>query len=216
MRRVLVAVVALACWLAQASLLHGMRQIAPPPDRLYVPRPELVRLFKTDFDNLVADGLWIAVLVHNGGQLQIEDERARNFQGMYEALDLVGQLDPRFSFATTLGSWFLADGGRTDEACRLLRRRMAEHPGSWEFPYHLGFVEFLYGHDHLAAAQHFQAASRLSGCPPSALRMAASLYARSNKRELAIATWQRIYLHGDPTTRGIARRALERLGVPLS
>lgn len=213
--RGLVALIALLAWGLQASLLQGLSVAAPAPERLRVPRPAVVHLLKTDFDNLVADGYWIAVLLHNGTQLQQEDEGQRDFSGMYEALDLIGQLDPRFGLAGTLGGWMLADARHLDQARTLLRRRMAASPGAWEFPYHLAFVEFLYGDRYLEAAELFMQASRLADCPKGAVRMAASLYAKGNKRDLSIATWRQIYARGDESTRGMARRALARVGIQV-
>lgn len=216
MRRLILGLLALAAWGLQAWLHHGLgtcdREINGP---LLTPRPEIVHLLKTDFDDLVADGFWIAVLLHNGEQLQILDESRRDFRGMFEALDLVGDLDPRFGFATTLGAWLLADGRETGQAEELLAKRIRQHPQDWQYPYHLGFVEFLYGHHYLPAAEAFLRASRLPGCPSSALHMAAGLYARGNKQDLAIATWRNIFVHGDHATRGMAQRALARLGVRL-
>lgn len=203
-------------WAAQALCLGQLVTVrSEHPARLLVPHPQVAKLLVSDFDNLAADLLWIHALQHNGLQIAEDDEDRRDFRGLYEALDLASDLDPRFHELSTFGSWMLADGRRVPEALRLLEKGQARHPGHWMYPYQLGFIEFLYSRDYLKAARHFEAAAALPDCPPGAGRMAAGLYAKGNKRDLAVATWQRIYENGDDRVRGIARRALLRLGIKV-
>lgn len=205
---------ALCFWALQAACLTGLGAVeASHPSRLIVPNAQLAKLLVSDFDNLAADVLWLQVLQYNGEQLTIQDESKRDFQGVYPALDLATDFDPRFTEVATFGSWALSDGNRVDEARSLLMKGMRLHPSMWQYPFQLGFIEFLYGHRFLQAADDFAHAATLPDCPPGATHMAASLYARGNKLGLAIATWQAIYAHGDARMRGIARRALERLGA---
>ncbi|HEY9855106.1 MAG TPA: hypothetical protein V6D05_05160 [Stenomitos sp.] len=216
MKRLLAALgIAGVFWGAQALCLGQLVTVkAEHPSRLVVPNPQIAKVLVSDFENLAADLLWIQSLQHNGDQL-IDDEEKRDFRGMYEALDLASDFDPRFHELTTFGSWMLADGKRTPEAIRLLEKGQARYPDLWMYPYQLGFIEFLYAKDYLKAAQHFDQAAALPNCPPSARHMAAGLYAKGNKRDLAVATWQAIYERGDDRVRGIARRALKRLGVAV-
>lgn len=203
-------------WWIQAFCLGQLVDVrAANPSRLVVPNPQAAKLLVSDFENLSADMLWIQTLQHNGEHIATDSSDAEDFQGLYEALDLASDFDPRFHELSTFGSWMLADAKRTPEAVRLLEKGWKRHPGLWMYPYQLGFVEFLYAKDYLKAARHFEAASLLPDCPPGANRMAASLYARGNKTDLAIATWQRIYEQGDDRVRGMARRALKDLGVTV-
>lgn len=216
MRRVLLALgIAGIFWGVQALCLDQVATVRTAhPSRLVVPNPLVAKLLVSDFENLSADLLWIQALQHNGGQIT-DDEEKRDFRGLYEALDLASDFDPRFHGLTSFGSWMLADGKRTSEAIRLLEKGMERHPNHWLYPYQLGFIEFLYSKDYFKAAQHFEAAAALPNCPPNARHMAAGLYDKGNKRDLAVQTWQRIYERGDDRVRGIARRALKRLGAPV-
>lgn len=208
--------IATLLWAAQAMCLGQIATVrAERPSRLVVPHPQVAKLLVSDFENVAADLLWIQVLQHNGEQLMGAEDQ-RDFRGLYEALDLASDFDPRFHELSTFGSWMLADGRRTPEARLLLEKGWARHPDLWMYPYQLGFIEFLYARDYLEAAKHFEAAAALPGAPPGAGRMAAGLYDKGNKRDLAIDTWRRIHAHGDDRVRGIARRALERLGVAVA
>lgn len=217
MRRIIAALgLAGLLWGAQAACLMQLgaahREVA---SRLAVPDAQVVKLTVSDFDNLAADALWIQVIVHNGEQLIAENDTLRNFLGMSEALDLATDLDPRFQEAAVFGAWLLSDAGQVDGARRLLTKAMHRHPSEWQYPYHLGFVEFLYGKRYAVAAEHFSRAASLPDGPPGATRLAAGMYAKGNKTELAISTWRSVHATGDARTRGIARRALAKLGVAV-
>lgn len=208
--------IAAAAWVLQAVLLAQLvARRAEMPDRLLVPPAGLVEKVATGYGNLLADVVWAQALVYNGDQLT-RPWSARDPSGLYPAFDLVTTLDPRFLDAALYGSWALGDAGRTDEAVRLLEKAMARWPGRWQYPYQLGFIEFLYGRNYLAAARHFLQAASLPGCPPSAPRLAASMYARGHQKELAIETWRAVYARADDYLKGVARRALAKLGSPIS
>ncbi|MBO9541869.1 hypothetical protein J7643_14875 [bacterium] len=215
-RRVVALGLAALLWGVQAACLKqlGAAQSAGI-SRLTVPNPQLVKLAVSDFDNLTADLLWMQVIVHNGEQLVADGDAMRDFSGMYEALDLVTDLDSRFREAAIFGSWMLSDAGKVDEARRLLVKSMHQHPSEWIYPYQLGFVEFLYARRYIEAAEYFSRAASLPDGPAGAARMAAGMYAKGNKTDLAIASWRNIHAKGDARVRGFARRALAKLGVSV-
>jgi hypothetical protein len=215
-RVILALCLAVIAWSSQALLLRHLGQLdAGAATHLMVPRADVAKLMATDFENVGADVTWIQALVFNGEQLQKQKGVPRDFTGLADAFDLVTELDPRFHDATLFGSWALADADQVSASERLVVKAMNRFPEKWEYPFQLAFIEFLYGRDARSAADHFMQASRLPDCPPNAAHMAAGLYAKGNKTDLAIATWRNIYEHGDDRIRGIARRALEHLGVNL-
>ncbi|MNX68907.1 hypothetical protein D3C86_1001080 [compost metagenome] len=217
MRRILIGLgLAGVLWGVQALCLaqFGARGTSVS-GRLVVPNPQVAKLVVSDFDNLWADALWIQVLLHNGEQLMREDGQQRDFSGMYEALDLATDFDPRFHEASIFGSWSLSDAGKVEEARQLLIKGMHRNPSMWIYPYQLGFIEFLYARRYAEAAEHFSRAASLPDGPPGAARMAAGMYAKGSKADMAIATWKNIHAKGDERIRGIARRALAKLGVSV-
>lgn len=217
MRRTIVALgLAGLLWVVQAACLKQLGVVHQAgASRLVVPNAQVAKLTVSDFDNLAADVLWIQALVHNGEQLSTEDDSLRDFSGMYEALDLVTDLDSRFRDAAVFGAWALSDADQVDGARRLLVKGMHHHPSDWTYPYQLAFIEFLYARRYVEAAEYFSRAASLPDGPPGATRLAAGMYAKGNKKELAIASWLNIHAKGDARVRGFARRALAKLGVTV-
>ncbi|HEY9898722.1 MAG TPA: hypothetical protein V6D00_06030 [Pantanalinema sp.] len=217
MRRILVALgLAGLFWGAQALCSSQVGAFKTSMSgRLIVPDPQAAKLVVSDFNNLWADVLWVQVLIHNGDQHMAVDEASRDFGGMLEALELATDFDPRFHEAAIIGSWLLTDVGRLDDARQLLTKGMLSNPSMWIYPYQLGFVEFLYARRYAQAAEYFSRAASLPDGPPAAARMAAAMYSKSNKADMAINAWKNIHAKGDARIRGIARRALAKLGVAV-
>lgn len=174
-----------------------------------VPPPGAVEAVATGERDVLADGFWIAFIQYYGEKL-ITD---RKFQHLYDGLDLITDLDPRFESAYLFGSWVLGDSGHDREMEALLEKGWARHPHAWIYPWQLGFVEFLYEKRYLVAARHFLDAAHLGG-PPICKRLAAEMYQKGDKTALAVATWKAVYQRADNAyTRGVARRSLEKLGI---
>lgn len=202
-------------WGLQAASLQQLGALRHVESPLVVPDPRLAKATVTDYDNLAADALWLLVLQRNGEQVLVEDESRRDYRGVAEALELASDLDPRFHDASLLGSWLLADGNLAHKADALLRKGMKRFPEDWVYPYQLAFINFLYLQRYQEAGDLFLQASTLPHAPAVSRRMAAGMYARSNKRELAIETWRGIYAQSSGNIKGIAKRALARLGVQV-
>lgn len=212
----------LAC-LALGGLLWGAslfalqqqgRLRAEDQTRYVVPPLEAVQAFATDFENVIADAYWLLFLQKNGENLTLEDASQRDYRQAFATLTLITSLDPKFHEAAMFGSWALADGDRLHEARALITAGMQRHPDDYRYPFQLGILEFLYGRNYLEAARHFEHAATLPDAPPSAMRFAAHMYAKGNKTDLAVQTWQSIYQASrDEQNRKIAERALKKLGA---
>lgn len=175
---------------------------------LYVPSREMVQAGVTGFETVAADGFWLSFLQYYGEKLVTD----RHYENMAPMLRFITDLDPRFCYVYQLGGWALADAGQADEAVKLLDLGYRRLPRVADIPFQRGFVEFLYRHNYLEAAHWFLVASRLPGSPPAAEHMAASMFSRVNKTDLALATWENIRDHAkDAVTRRIAERAIARM-----
>ena len=171
------------------------------------------RDWATDFENLLADTLWLRIIQHVGGQLG--SGLPVQVQGVQEAIDLAMDLDPDFHAPALHGVWMLADGGDPVGAIAVCEHGRRLHPHDWHYPYLQAFIEFLYRKRHLEAARLFESAANLPGSPPGTRRLAAGVYQRGHHPELAIRTWWAIHESNTGTTRAIAARNLRALGVAV-
>lgn len=195
--------------LVLAFVLGGLvRDPADPRYMAYlsVPPPQLAQV-SVGFRNLLADLHYIRFSSYWGFQLS----HGRHFMNMEPLLHLITELDPKYKQAYELGGLALGDAGDGKAAARLLdagARRFPEDP--W-FPYQAGMMLFFFSEDYMDAAHHFEQAARLPGAREEASYMAARMYVRVDRRDLAIATWRRVLRSPDPSMRQVARNALKKL-----
>lgn len=193
--------------------------------RYPVPKLEVVRAVSTDFDNLLADTFWLQFLQYNGEKL-LEDQGKRVYEHLWEGLNLITGLDPKFRDAYVFGSWVLGDAGMGDKAAELVELGWKRNPEDARLPFQLGFVSFLYLDDTSRAEAAFKAAAELatirpedSGLQLASTRMAAAMAMKQNKKDTAVRIWRLMHRKaqetGDRRMEEIARNALERLGVKV-
>ncbi|HBN07817.1 MAG TPA: hypothetical protein DD435_03920 [Cyanobacteria bacterium UBA8530] len=196
----------------QVSLDRSLPSEQDERSYLLVPPLEVVRAVASGFNTVIADVFWLDFLQYNGEKLISDRPYKDEVHNIGAMLFFITDLDPRFTFAYQFGGWALADAYQEADAARLLDRGHRALPRDAMIPFQRGFVEFLFRHDYNEAARWFMIADRLPGCPPRARRMAASMYAKVNKKDLARATWQEILDQAkDLQTRRIAERHLEML-----
>lgn len=176
----LAAVAAAAIAVTGAS--HGRMDISfrPTPDSVLVPPPRHAKLMALGFDATFADYYWLRA-VQLSGSLEPAAESA-----IADLMEVVTALNPwvdhPYRFAAV---WLTSTPQIVERANRLLKRGIAHHPLDWRNRYHLGFNQFFYLEQPLAAADTLERAIHLDGAPSYLPRLVARL--RSSRGGLDIA-----------------------------
>ena len=129
---------------------------------------------------------------------------------IYQTIDLITTLDPRFDYAYELGGVFLgllAD--RPDLAVQLLSKGVTHNPDVWRLHFFLGFNHFYFLGNFTEAAEAMSAASDLPGRPDYIPLLAARLYAHAEQPELAVEFLGRMY--EENKDEGVREQLLERI-----
>lgn len=182
---------------------------------LSLPARGTFRTLAAGFENIAADVLYLQFIHYFGKHMRAH----RKFHNVVPMLGLVTDLDPQFEGAYVMGALALGDNGEVDASEALWNKGIKAMPGRWEIPYQAGMSLFLFGDtpaQYLRAAELFRKAAALPGAPPSARQLEARMYQVTQRREMAIALWKRMYVQA-PTAeeRAVAKRTLERYGEPL-
>jgi tetratricopeptide (TPR) repeat protein len=144
-----------------------------------------LRSISLGHDLLLADLIWLDAVQYIGGHA-----RNMNLDVLYQYLDTVTDLDPRFVYAYQVGELLLPQEGRIDLAVLLARKGMKNNPERWELPFYLGFIYHYYARDYELAAKYYALAARKEGAPLSAQTLAASAQMKGNKHQTGLITWQ--------------------------
>lgn len=86
---------------------------------------------------------------------------------VYPMLEGVTTVDPRFIFPYLFGGVYVLMGtGELEAAVSLLRKGYKANPDSWELPFYLGWVNWMYRRDLSTTHQYLMEAVTKPGCKP--------------------------------------------------
>ncbi|MCX7751972.1 MAG: hypothetical protein N2443_03780 [Blastocatellia bacterium] len=168
-------------------------------EALWLPSAEILKRWSFGFDGLLADLYWLQAVQYYGRRLFHPGAR---FEQLAALLDLVTTLDPQFLAAYRFGAIFLAlpppqGAGQPDRALALLDRGIAANPGEWRLILDKGFVLLWDVRDYARAAEVFLQVSRHPRAPTWTRDLAAAVYARAGRREIARRIWRDRFEHGE-------------------
>lgn len=208
LRRVVLALVVLACAAGVVAYQATRPARAPASPRVFVPSPEFFQDFSPSFRTSIAD-LYYLQMVQYYGEHVAGDKQLDSLSAM---ADLVTSLSPHFTRVYLFSAFALVDAGRPDLGYELLKKGARANPDEWQFPAYLGFFAYRYGKGNdkdIQAAQWYRKASEIPGSPDYLPRLAAALLARGGEEEKAVVMLGQAYLAGDKYAREKAVRGLD-------
>lgn len=211
MRRVVLALVALACMAAVVGFQVTRPVKAAGNPQVFVPSSHFYEKLSPSYRTSIADLYWLGIVQYYGEHI----EGDRRLDSLPAMLDLVTALSPRFIEPYLFSTFALVDAGQPQAAYDLLQRGYRANPRNWRLPYQLGFLAYTYGEGKKekarTAAKWFTIASGLPGRPSFIPRLAAGMLLRGGEREKAIIMWGPIYTEGDKFARQKAVESLDTL-----
>ena len=163
-------------------------QIRTPRERLeekliYIPGTQFLKTASLGFHAVLADIFWARSVVYFGGHFHDDQD----YRWLYRILDATTTLDPSNILAYRFGGTLLAINGSVDKSTALLEKGIQNNPdGDWRLYFLLGFNHFFYLEDYAKAAEYIEKASKMPGHPKYLPRLAARMYAKSGKMDVAI------------------------------
>ncbi|HEX7125498.1 MAG TPA: hypothetical protein VF406_06920 [Thermodesulfobacteriota bacterium] len=155
------------------------------------------------YEALAADVVWLQAIQYMADRYRRGDDLA----GLYDFLDAVTELDPKYAHVYEHGSTALvAIDRRPDEAVRLLEKGYAALPDDWRVPYMLAYTHLFYYQDYATAARYLEDAAARFGRPTYMTALAARLHAQAGSSEAALAFLDRMRRQ---TTDATARQGIE-------
>ncbi len=178
---------------------------------LYVPSGQAVARMGLSFDAILADVYWVRAIQHYGGTKRSAG-RGKQYDLLYQLLDITTSLDPQFNIAYRFGAIFLAEAypggpGRPDQAVALLEKGFKARPDRWQYLQDIGFVYYWWLQDFKTAADWFEKASEVSGAPWYLRSLAAVTLTKGGGRDSSRALWRQLH---DTADNDWLRRESER------
>jgi tetratricopeptide (TPR) repeat protein len=211
---------ALAAGLAAAgAILHAREASYPLPvptqHLLYLRSSRVASRMMLSFKSVAADVYWIRAIQHYGRERKSLRTTDR-FDLLQPLLDLTTTLDPRFNIAYRFGAIFLSleppnGPARIDQAVALLQKGLAYNPDRWQYAHDIGFIEYWYTRDYVAAAHWFDQAARIPGAPDWIRPLAAVTLAQGGDRQGARTMLNELRGSEERYIRAAAERGLLQL-----
>jgi len=135
-----------------------------------IPRPEVLKVFFADYQELVGASILTRVLLYFGSLAETTEINklplTADYPAMSRALHAALQLDPYnmdgYYFGQSILAW---DVGQYRLANELLEYGMKYRTWDWQLPYFAGFNDAYFLKDYQAAARMYMRAGELSGEP---------------------------------------------------
>lgn len=147
-------------------------------DSVRLPPAEFLQLTTLGHDELAADIMWLQLIQYYGAAVQQEAE----LEHIYTYFDLLTTLSPHFENAYVLSAYLMAE--EPEKVQQILEKGMQLNPDNGQIFFQAGFNAYLRLKDNAQAAQYFEQASEKPGAPANTARIAAELYAKSDKQSL--------------------------------
>lgn len=203
-KTIFILILTVSIFLTQKRVdLHrkGLRQV---DELTYIPSGKYLKTAVLGYDQLAADFFWLRVVQHIGDK----EKEAQGYPLIYQLIDLVTDLDPRFSYAYKVGGIILSlYAERIQESNALLEKGVKENPEVWDLPFFLGFNHFFYLGDYYTAAEYMNKAAQLPGRPPYLPKLVARLYAQAGTPDVAL---EFLYRASEQAPNEFIRKELEK------
>ncbi len=172
---------------ACVGLLVALDQRRPATVRaaelMYLPKGKYLKVAAIGYEQVVADLIWLKAVQHFGERGQT----AEGFRWAYHAVDVVTDMDPKFTVAyqvagTILGVW----AGLLQESLTILKKGMHHNPDVWQLPFLIGYDYFYELCDQAQAAEYLRIASLLPGAPEYLPKLAARMTVEAGDPDAAL------------------------------
>ncbi len=166
------------------------KQLPQDEDTAFVLPSAVLKIASLEYQGLVSDILYLKCMVFMGGTLDRKEmPRVKEWEWKWlvNTLDTATDIDPYFFdpyfFANAFLPW---DGGKAEEANRLLEKGSRYRDWDWILPFFIGFNDFFFLHKDAEAAPYLMEASRRPGGDSILGSIAARLAFKENRTETAI------------------------------
>ena len=170
-------------------------------------KPELAFGFRS----VLSDAAWLEA-VQVAGSRKMTD---REYDRLYDLLDIVSNFDPRFEIPYLLGGLVLGESTpHARKALRVLERGKEQFPADWRFPFYMGFTHYFSLGDAIAGGRAMAEAARLPGSPAFLPGLASRMLTEAREPEAALKMLEPIVRQeSDPARRAVLERRIREVTV---
>lgn len=211
--RTAILVITFAALIGTQFAYGGAKIKVPRENTVRTASPQFVRSFDLGLHSAAASFLWIDTIV----ELPFFQRGYRNF---LSSLELINNLDPRFSFPyafTTLvlqGASIKRAPTKFQDTIAIAKRGIREADPDWQIPFYLAVMYLVDLEDRVNAVKYFDIAAQTTGAPENIKSVSINFGTPRHLREEIKDIWKAIYESAtDDLTRERAKNYITRIEI---
>ena len=166
---------------------------------MYLPSGRALKISAFGFDAPLADSLYIKTLIYYSDNMRarMKKERSAQHKYLFQAFDVITNLNPRYYHAYYYGGLLLSAAGKPDLAIKILEKGLGQYPQDWQLHMHLATTADMQLKDRALALKHYGQAIRCPGVPSTIIDAWAGMQAEGmldapveKRLDFQIAVWR--------------------------
>jgi len=155
----------------------------------YLPQPEVMKIASCGYDQLVADALWLKLILYYG-----ESRKGQHSLEFFEQLaKTIVTLDPLFLEGYRFPALVMSQElGNPEEGIAFLELGMRAMPEEWWLPFEAGFIQYVTCMNDEEAFHWFKRAADVPNAPEFPRRFAAFVSGRAGELEISLVLYRTI------------------------
>ena len=176
-----------------------------------LPQTEAIKPYLLGFSSTYANYLWIRTMLYFGTHVETD----RDYIWLTTMLDMVTRLNPYYYPAYEFAGVMLPAHSGESDAARIILNRGISYLGDTKYslPFYLGWIYYDTYNDPEEAARYLILASRNEKAPPFYSGLAATLYTKAGKKDLALEfLYSAYYSSENPAVKKTVKEKIVSLG----
>jgi hypothetical protein len=149
---------------------------------------DTIKYLDLGLHNAAADLAWISTVQYYG------NPSYKKYNKLNDYLQLVTNLDPKFTYPYAFGTLILPSQHEIDQAISLGQEGVNNNPDDWQIPYYLGTTFHIYKKDYQEAGKYFALAAATKDVPEGIRKVATAYGQTTSLRDQTQKIWEGIYL----------------------
>ncbi len=177
----------------------------------YLPQTETIKPYLLGFSSTYAHYLWIKTILYFGTHYESD----KDYAWLVNMVDMVTRLNPYFYPAYEFAGVMLPAHSNNPDAARIILNRGITHLGNdrYSLPFYLGWIYYDKYDNPQEAALYLSLASRYKNAPPFYSGLAATLYNKAGKKDLAMEfLYSAYYSSENPAVKKTIEKKIVELG----
>ncbi len=180
----IIASLVLFIFIVFSQVLHDKYSSKSSQKKPLIPTVQIVKAADLGLHSAASSLYWLYTIQYFGGA------RKDEYKNLPDYINLVTDLDPKFSHPYAFAPLVMPPYNLTDQAIDIAQKGIENSEPNWEIAYNLGLLYHMHKEDQSQALKYFDLAAQTPNAPDFAKWIATNYGSRPDIREQSKLIWQ--------------------------